>query len=115
MKKISRQDHASTSQPPSTGPSAVVSAEDPAQVPIARPRSPSGKCALMIARLLGTSSAPPIPCTARAAISTPAPGAIAQATDAAVKTATPIAKTRRRPNRSPAAPPTRISAPSISM
>ena len=92
-----------------------MSEENPAQVPIARPRSPSGKLALMIARLLGTSSAPPIPCTARAAISIPAPGAIPQATEAAVKTATPITKILRRPNRSPAAPPTRISALNISM
>src|ERR1043165_6332847 len=32
-KKIMRQEEASTSQPPSTGPSAVVSAENPAHVP----------------------------------------------------------------------------------
>ena len=41
--------------------------------------------------------------------------ATAQASDAAAKIAMPIAKMRRRPKRSPAAPPTRISAPSRSM
>ncbi len=42
-KKIVRQDDVSTSHPPSTGPSAVVRAEKPAQVPIARPLSFSRK------------------------------------------------------------------------
>src|ERR1700731_4089712 len=51
MKKIARQDRASTSQPPRTGPTAVVRAEKPAQGPIALPRSSSGKAALIIARL----------------------------------------------------------------
>ena len=82
MKKIARHDSASTSQPPSTGPNAVVSAETPAQVPIARPRSSSANEALMIARLLGTSSAPPTPCSARAATSAGRLGASAQASDA---------------------------------
>src|SRR5579864_1314894 len=37
MKKIARQDEASTSHPPNTGPTAVVSADAPAQVPMAAP------------------------------------------------------------------------------
>jgi hypothetical protein len=42
-------------------------------------------------------------------------GANPQATGAAVKMATPSANARRRPKRSPAEPPARISAPCISM
>jgi hypothetical protein len=115
MKKMTRHESASTSQPPSTGPKAVVRAEKPAQVPIALPRSALPKDALMMARLLGTSSAPPTPCTIRAATSTVMVGASPQATEAAVKMTTPKAKTRRRPKRSPVDPPTRTSAPSMSM
>src|SRR5262245_40306192 len=81
-KKIARHENASTSQPPSTGPSAVVRADAPAQVPIARPRSFSGKVALMIARLLGTRIAPPIPCAVRATVRGKAPGANPHATEA---------------------------------
>ncbi len=49
------------SHPPSTGPSAVVIAVKPDQVPMARPRAFSSKDALMIVRLPGTSSAAPTP------------------------------------------------------
>src|SRR5262249_42120996 len=70
----------------------------------------SSKDALMIARLPGTSSAPPTPCTALAAISCPTPGARPHQTDAMAKMATPVQKIRRRPKRSLIDPPTRISA-----
>src|SRR6185437_8753808 len=46
-------------------------------------------------------AAAPIPWTARAAISAPALVASAQATDPRAKTASPVASSRRRPNRSP--------------
>src|SRR6202040_2701519 len=85
MKKIARQDRASTSQPPRTGPTAEVRAEKPAQVPIALPRSSAGKAALMIARLPGIRSAPPALCAARAAIRAAKFGANPQATEAVVK------------------------------
>ncbi len=69
MKNTARQDTCSISQPPSTGPSAAVMAVAPDQVPMARPRAPPVKKALMSERLPGTSSAAPMPCTARAAMS----------------------------------------------
>jgi hypothetical protein len=69
----------------------------------------------MMARLLGTSSAPPIPCKERAAINHGASGASPQPTEAVVNTTVPSIKMRRRPKRSPAAPPTRINALSVSM
>jgi hypothetical protein len=44
------------------------------------------------------TSAAPIPCTARAAISQPVPGASVQATDAAANRPRPVANVRRRPS-----------------
>ena len=52
---------------------------------------------VMIASELGTSSAPNAPCSARAPMSTSIEGAMAQASEAPPKPATPIAKIRRRP------------------
>ena len=97
-KKAERQLRFSISQPPSTGPTAVVIALKPDHVPIARPRSAPSKVALMIARLPGTSNAAPIPCSARATISISGDDAKPQQIDAAVKEATPIRKIRLRPN-----------------
>ena len=58
---------------------------------MARPRSSVGNDALMMARLPGTSSAAPIPCTARAITSCPTPRASPQAADAAAKSTIPLA------------------------
>ena len=109
-KKTARQDATWTSHPPTTGPTAPATAVSDDHVPTARPRSRDEKAEPRIARLDGTSSAAPIPCTARAATSHQTPGASAQAAEDAAKTATPIAKIRRRPNRSASEPPTRTSA-----
>ncbi len=109
-KNAARQLTCWISQPPITGPSAVVIALNPDHVPIARPRSASLKVALMIARLPGTRKPAPIPCRARAIMSTRGEGAKPQKTDAAVKNTTPKRNTRFRPNWSPIAPPTSISA-----
>ena len=68
-KNTARQLTCSISQPPLTGPIAVVIALNPDQVPIARPRSASSNVALMIARLPGTRNAAPIPCSARPTMS----------------------------------------------
>ena len=54
------------SHPPSTGPSAVVIAVKPDQVPMACPRDFSSNDALMMARLPGMSIAAPMPWTERA-------------------------------------------------
>ena len=66
MKKTQCHDACCTSHPPSTGPKAVVIAVNPDHVPIAWPRDFSSNEALIIARLLGTRAAAPIPCTHRA-------------------------------------------------
>ena len=60
-KKIARQDTYSASAPPTTGPIASASAETPAQVPIALPRSAGGKAFVMIERVAGIMKAAPTP------------------------------------------------------
>jgi hypothetical protein len=111
IKNAARQLTCSISQPPITGPIAVVMALNPDQVPIARPRSASSNVALMMARLPGTRNAAPIPCSARPIIRMRGEVATPQITDAAVKNATPKRKTFLRPNWSPSDPPTSIRAP----
>ena len=110
IKNIQRHDTVSMRKPPSSGPSAEVSADAPDHSPMAPPRSPAGNAALIIAKLPGVRSAPPTPCTARAAMSCPTLGASPHHTEAAVKTTTPTKNTRLRPKRSPSEPPVRISA-----
>jgi len=109
IRKIARQLPACSSHPPRKGAIAADTPLNPAHVPIARMRSPGRKAASMIARLAGVISAPPIPCTARAAMSHPMPGAAAHSTDARVNQTSPARNTRRRPQRSLSEPASRIS------
>ena len=88
---------------------------NPAHVPMACVRSPGWRAASMIARLAGVISAPPMPCTARAAMSQPMPGAAAHSTDAAVNQPSPARNTRRRPQRSLSEPASRISEARVSV
>ena len=69
MKKIARQPTCSVRKPPSTGPIASASAETPAQVPIALPRSWAGKASVTIESVAGIISAAPTPWTTRLATS----------------------------------------------
>ena len=88
---------------------------NPDQAPIARERSSVANDACRIARLPGVSSAPPMPCTARAAINTSMFGAAAQASDAIANQATPSSKIRRRPMRSPSVPPSSRNAARVNV
>src|SRR5262249_26575352 len=97
MEKTQRPEPCCTSHPPSTGPIAAVMDVNPDQVPIARPRSWSGKDPLIKARLLGTNNAPPRPCSPRAAINSSIVGDRPHQTDATENIRTPIANTLRRP------------------
>src|ERR1700722_4015285 len=90
-KKTQRHVACSISQPPITGPIAVVTALAPLHVPIARPRFSGGNAAVSIAMLPGINSAAPSPCTDRAQINALTFGASPQLADAAAKIATPIA------------------------
>ena len=69
----------------------------PDHAPIAAARSSDTKLASRIARLPGVSSAAPMPCSARAAMSTSAFGAIAHSSDAAANHATPMRNTLAPP------------------
>jgi hypothetical protein len=63
----------------------------------------------------GTSTAAPIPCIARPAISTSSVGAAAHPMEATVNTANPITYTRLAPDRSLSAPPPRIRDANVSV
>ncbi len=105
MKKIDCQLTFSTRKPPSTGPIASASAETPAQVPIARPRSAAGKALVMIDSVAGIIRAAPAPWTARQATSQVSSGEKPIAALAPAKMPTPARNTLRRPKRSPRRPP----------
>ncbi len=96
IQNTSRQLAASTSSPPRIGPAGNASEDAAAQVPSARAcAARSGKTSAITAIVVGSSSAPPTPWTTRAPMSTPVPGAVAHATDAAPNTASPASSTRR--------------------
>ena len=89
MTKIQRQLPASTSRPPSGGPSAAATALTAPQAAIAAAHFCGGKAARSSASAAGIIAAAAAPCTLRAAISTPGEVATAQAAEARAKTATP--------------------------
>src|SRR5215211_5699049 len=109
-----RHDAASTSDPPTSGPIAVDTADQPAHRPIAVPRSSSLKDASSMARLFGTNIAPADPCTNRSTSNAIEFGASAQPTVATENATAPVTNSRRRPYRSPSAPPSNVNAPSAS-
>ncbi len=110
-----RQPGPSTSHPPTNGPTAAPTPPNPDHSPTARARSSGWKLAWMSASDPGVSSAPPTPWSARAAMRIPAFGASPQSSEAAANQTTPTTNTRRRPYRSPSAPPSRISPARVSM
>jgi hypothetical protein len=84
-------------------------------MPRARPRLSTANASLSSVSDSGVMTAPPSPCTARAAISDSVVGANAAATDASVNTVTPAAKTVRRPSRSPSAAAVRRNTAKLSV
>jgi len=87
--KIQCQFRPYTTAPPTRGPAATASPAMPPQMPTMAPRRSAGQAAVRMVRLSGVTIAAPTPCTARAAIRVPAPGASAQAAEAAVKSSRP--------------------------
>jgi hypothetical protein len=79
-------------------------------MPIAIPRSEGGNVAAMIESVAGFMSAAPTPCTIRAAMSISPESARPQASEDAVKIASPTTKMSRRPSRSASFPPVSMSA-----
>src|SRR2546430_16534975 len=100
MKKIARQDTASVRKPPSTGPIASASAETPAQVPIALPRSAAGKAFVTIDSVAGIIRAPPTPWTTRLATRAVVSGAKPAVADGVEDRLKPIRKGKRPPKMS---------------
>ncbi len=99
------------SAPPSSAPEEAPSA--PSAPHRARPRlrsGPSGSVLVMIASVAGEVTAPAIPCTVRAPISSPREAASAQASELSANIVVPARNTRRRPSRSADRPPS-ISSP----
>ena len=96
--KIARQEISPTSAPPPAGPKTVAIPVQAVQVPTACPRASPSKVAATIASDPGTSSAPAIPCSARAPIRNSSLGASAQRIEVAPKAISPMTKSRRRPN-----------------
>ena len=104
MKKIACQPTCSVRKPPSSGPIARASAETPAQVPIALPRSSAGKASVMIESVPGIMKAAPTPWAMRLMTSDRVSGAKPAVAEERVKTMTPPMNIRRRPKMSPSRP-----------
>ena len=115
MKKIACQPTCSVRKPPTTGPIESASAETPAQVPIAFPRSLAGKVWVTIDSVAGIINAAPIPCTAREAISISELTARPAVAEVSAKMTTPIRNIGRRPKMSPRRPPVAIRTAKVSV
>ncbi|OJU80131.1 MAG: hypothetical protein BGO11_12525 [Solirubrobacterales bacterium 70-9] len=113
--KIARQEISPTSAPPPAGPNTVAIPVHAVQVPTALPRSSPAKVEATIASDPGTSSAPAIPCSARAPTRNSSLGASAQRIEVAPKATSPITNNRLLPNWSPRLPPTRSRETIVSM
>ena len=116
MKKIARQLTYSVRAPPTTGPIESASAETPAQVPIALPRSSAGNAWVTIESVAGIISAAPMPCTARRddqhrRVERRSP-AVAEVR---AKMMTPVRNIGRRPKMSPSRPPVAIRTAKVSV
>lgn len=83
---------------------------------MARARSPGSVNRFMMSdNATADTTAPPTPCTARAATSSPCVLANPQASDAMVNSVMPARNSRRWPYRSPSRPPSSRQPPKVSM
>ena len=103
------------SRPPAIRPTAPPAMLIAAYTPIARLRGgPSGKLVVTSDRAVGATIAPPTPCTARAASSQAWVVAKPPSSEATENRMIPAMKTRLRPRRSPARPPSSSRPPKVS-
>ncbi len=89
-KKIHCQPSPSTRTPPASGPTKVATPAVAPHTLIATPRRSAGKIRVIVDRVCGVSSAAPMPCTTRAAMSMPMVPDRPHHSDAAVNTVRPI-------------------------
>ena len=108
IQKIACQAQPSSTAPPMSGPVATPRPATPPQMPIASGRRASGTDPASRVSESGRIAAAPKPCAARAAMSWPGSVASAASAELSVKTAMPMMKRVRRPNRSPSATAMRI-------
>lgn len=99
-----RHDTSVASQPPISGPIAAMPPIAEPQTANAMVRARPVKVALSVDRVLGTIMAAPMPCTSRAVISMVPLVLEPATTEEAMNTTMPVAKTLRRPCRSPKRP-----------
>jgi hypothetical protein len=105
MKKIQCQLIAWVRKPPASRPIEPPPEATKAKTPSALARSAgAGNSVTMIAMITEEATAPPMPWTKRAEISSPWLSATPQRAEAAVNSARPAMKTLRRPTRSPSRP-----------
>ncbi len=90
MKKIHSHPRPSTRRPPASGPTSIATPEVAPQRPMAAPRLFGGNVRVMTAIVCGVMRAAPSPCTARNAMSAPSVGDRPHASEASVKTASPM-------------------------
>jgi hypothetical protein len=112
-KKIQRQPRPLVITPPSTGPIATAIPVTAPKTPNATPRSaPRNACAISASEV-ENMIAPPMPWKARESDSMTGLAATPHSSEPAVKTAMPIANSRRRPKRSASEPAVSSRAASV--
>ena len=104
IQKIQRQPKLSVMNPPTGGPSSGPMRAGMVSQASASTSSALGMARSRMMRPTGTIMAPPRPCRARAATSSPSEDERPQATDPSVKTAMATRNTCRAPNRSASQP-----------
>ena len=105
MRKTDPHQKASSSSPPTIGPSAAATTEMAPHTATARLRSRTSSKPMRIrARVAGIMHAAPTARIARAAMGAPTAGAKAASSDAAPNTTRPMRNSRRWPYRSPSVP-----------
>src|SRR3954451_9859934 len=115
-RKIQCHDRTSVSTPPRRTPIEPPPDITKPNTPIAFARSPgSVKRLRMSENATAETTAPPMPCTARAPMSIPCVVESPHATEATVKTVMPIRKRRSAPKRAPSRPPRSRNPPNVSM
>jgi hypothetical protein len=109
IRKTDPHQKCSSSTPPRIGPKATDRPPSAAQMPMARPWSFSGIAFLMMARVAGGTTAPPMPMTDRHRMSDSGELAQAAKPEATAKITKPTASVRRRPQRSAITPAVNIN------
>ena len=110
IRKVEPQAWSSSSQPATSGPTAIARPEVAVQAVMALARSRSGKIATSRESVAGMTTAAPIPMIARAAMTSSVPSTRLPVTEPPAKISRPTRRAPRRLYLSPIDPSTSISA-----